>query len=74
MIARDGEIGIAYTAQRIAVKVHPILIIGMMNGSTFVKYTNFNIRVKAVAATPTGFNPCTSGFVFDVTSNDGMSK
>ena len=43
----------------------------MIIGKKFVMYANFTISVCAIAMTPPGFHPYTTGFVFDVVTNAG---
>ena len=48
--------------------------LGLIRGSQFVRYTNFDIEVLFSATTPTGISPPLSGFVFLVRSTDGMER
>ena len=48
--------------------------IGLMRGSRFVRYTNFDIEVLCSATTPKGITPPLSGFVFLVRSTDGTER
>lgn len=48
--------------------------LGLIRGSQFVRYTNFDIEVLFSATTPRGVSPPLSGFVFLVRSTDGMER